>query len=123
MKAPDKLKPKNRENPLFQNKLLDKVVDTLTSTVRKFKKKKPKSNLTHLEVEGMKWCQKMVREKTIYITRVDKGGSIMTMNSPVVVGDIKMTLEDTAKYTKLEKDPRDRIRSEIHQMIDTYVEA
>ncbi len=32
-------------------------------------------------------------------------------------------MEDPAKYAKLEKDPRDRIRSDVHRMIDTYVEA
>ena len=52
----------------------------------------------------------MVRERKIYTTRVDKGGSILVLDYSVMERDVKNRLEHKEKYSKLGSDPRDRIR-------------
>ena len=124
LKVPGRLKPKNLENPGlgFQNKRLENVIEKLSATVSSFKKKRPSSNLTQLEAEGMRWCQKMVRERSLYFTRVDKGGAIIILDTETVEGDIRESLENPVKYTTLEGDPRVRIKTEIGVMVDELVE-
>ena len=64
--APERLKPKGSSQPFQQNKQLESIISKLTEKVVKCEKTKPSTNLTHREVEGMKWCRKMVGERKIY---------------------------------------------------------
>ena len=121
LKVPDKLKPKNLEMPSIRNKHLEEIIEKLSAKVEGYKKKIPSTNLTHLEVEGLRWCKKMVKDKKLYFSKVDKGGVIVILDAHVVDRDIRDTLGNTAKYTKLEGDPRSRIKSEINDMIEKLV--
>ena len=67
---------------------------------------KYRSNLTLLEAKGQKWCRKMVRERKIYITRVDKGGCIIILNASDVDVIMRKTL-NSDNFQKIEKDPCD----------------
>lgn len=123
LRAPESLKPKNLENPGlgYQDKRLETIISKLSGVVMSFKKKRPRINLTHLEVEGMRWCQKMVKERRLYFTRVDKGGAIIILDTAMVDGDIRATLEDQNKYKAISKDPRERIKKDIVGMVDDLV--
>lgn len=121
LKAPKKLKPKNQESPGLPNKHIDEIIDKLSSSVESFKKSKPKTNLTHLEVQGLRWCIKKIKEKKLYFTRADKGGSIIILDSNVVNKDIQDTLQDPAKYVELKGDPRAKIKKEIEDMVEKFV--
>ena len=66
------------------------------------------------------WCRKNVGNRKVYITKVDKGGSIIILDSSTVE---EATMNDTSKYEALPKDPRKDIRSDIMKLIDNYVES
>ena len=84
--------------------------------------KKLKRNLTKLENDGLKWCQKMTRTRKLYITKVDKGGSILILDAERVNKIILEKLEDQTKYRKMNGDPREEIKKEIKDMIKKYME-
>ena len=69
-------------------------------------------------MEGLKWCRKMMIDRILYFTKVDKGGSIMVLDVETVESDILKTLKNTQKYELIQEDPRSRIRSEINEMIN-----
>ena len=79
-----------------------------------------KSNLTLLEAKGQKWCKKMVKKRKLYITKVDKGGCIIILNASDVDSLMKETLNDSLKFEKIEKDPREIIKKNIKQVLCSY---
>ena len=64
----------------------------------------------------------MVQSDTIYITRADKGGAILILDSTTVLEIIKKELEDTSKYCCLEKDPRPEIKKLLKNTVVSHEE-
>ena len=122
IEAPRRLKPKGSDQPLYHDKRLEEIIEELQKRVVDIEKKQPVSNLTHREVKGLQWCRNMVAQKKIYITKVDKGGSILILNASTVEQTMLETLENPDKFEKLDADPRPQIRLEIIEMIEKYVE-
>ena len=66
--ASKKLKIKSRKNPEFNDPLLNSVTQKIKDGVRQIElPKKPRSNLTLLEAEGMRWCRRAVQEDCILL--------------------------------------------------------
>ena len=108
-----KLNIKSRKCPEMNDKLLDNVINAIQDGIENIKfTKKLKRNLTIQENEGLKWCQKMTRTRTVYITKVDKGGSILILNADIV---------DEIVLEKLEE-PREKLKREIKRKIIKYTE-
>lgn len=95
----------------------------MSTRVNSTKKNDPAANLTHLEAAGMRWCRKMMRDRVLYFSRVDKGGSIIVLDAETVDKDIRANLENPAKYEKLTEDPRPRIRTKVLNMVQSLVES
>ena len=66
---------------------------------------KYKTNLTLLEAKGQRWCKKVVRERKLYITKVDKGGCIIILNASDVDDIIRKTLNEGKDYEQISDDP------------------
>ena len=62
-----------------------------------------RSNLTLLEAKGQRWCKKAVKERRLYITKVDKGGCIIILNACDVDNLMRETLSDDSKFKLEEK--------------------
>ena len=71
---------------------------------------------------GMRWCKRAVKEKRLYITKVDKGGCILILQAEKVDEIMLSTLQDTNQFDKEEKDPRDKIKKLIKRTIKSYHE-
>ena len=69
-------------------------------------------NLTIQENEGLKWYQKITRTRTSYITKVEKGGSILIMDAEKVNKIILEKLENQTKFKKIKEDPQVNIKKE-----------
>ena len=82
--------------------------------------KRNRRNLTLLEAKGQKWCKRMISQRKLYITRVDKGGCIIILDANEVHNIMMDTLENRKKYEKLKKDPRDEIKKKIKKEICEY---
>ena len=108
-----KLKIKSRKYPEYSDNLLSHVTQRIKDGVNDIELPKYRSNLTLLEAEGQRWCKKVVKERKLYITKVDKGGCIIILNASDVDSLIRDTLYDSSKYEKLKKDPCDAIRKHI----------
>ena len=63
----------------------------------------------------------MVKERKLYVTKVDKGGCILILNADVVDGIMLDTLNEMKNFEKLAEDPRDNIRKLIKSAMSDYV--
>ena len=106
-----------------QVKRVDALIENLTTTIKQAPKTRRKTNMTHREVAGLKWCREKIRTRTLLnITRADKGGSIYTFDIETVSSIIENTLSDATKYSPLQDDPRKLIRSDLNTLLDSYIE-
>ena len=121
--APQRLKPKGSSQPLYQNRRLEDIIGVMSERVANVDKKKISSNLTHQELKGLNWCVKNIRKRVVYITKVDKGGSIIILDSSTVEQTMAATLDNTVKYEQLSIDPRPKIRLDIIELVDKYVNS
>ena len=111
---PQKLKTKSRSLPEFNDNLLTSVTEKIKDGIKSIViPRKRKHNLTPLEAKGQKWCRKAIKERKVYITKVDKGGCILILNAVDVDTIMKETLNEPTKFEELEDDPRDEIRKQI----------
>ena len=108
--------------PMYSDKLLDDIISDIKYRVNDMKTPRIRSNLTYQEHNGLVWCKKMVRQRLLYISRVDKGGSIIVLNAKDVEDIIESHLNDPAKYNPLESDPRTVIRSDIVEALTRLIE-
>ena len=65
----------------------------------------------------------MMRDRVLYFSRVDKGGSIIILDAETVDKDIKINLDNPMKYEKLKGDPRPRIKADIINIVDELVSS
>ena len=84
--------------------------------------KEHKTNLTHRESKGLKWCLKNTKDRKVYITRADKGGAILIIDSSEVDKVILENLTDPSKFTVLVEDPRAKIRKSLIELLQKAVE-
>ena len=121
---PAKLRIKSRKNPEINDNLLTHVTEKIMDGVKKIEMPKKKlKNLTLLEAKGMRWCRKAVRERRIYITKVDKGGCILILQADTVDQIMQETLNDTSQFEELEKDPREDIKKIIKNSVTHYLQS
>lgn len=131
--AYEKLKPKGRSWPSYSNRLLtdvtdrlkkntDDIIKTHSEKYNKQKKKKHISNLTHCEYNGLKWCKQMIKSKSIYITKADKGWTILILNTYVVNDIMIQNLEDSDSFRQLDNDPRPMIKEQKEKLIKKWEE-
>ena len=112
--CPKKLKIKSRQLPDYNDNLLSHVVEKIKDGIRDIvPPKKKKQNLTLLEARGQKWCKKAIKDKRLYITKADKGGGILILDANKVDQIMTTTLNETEKFEKLLKDPRDETKKMI----------
>ena len=119
--TPKKLLTSGRSWPNHDDNRIPEFNRKLSNLVEATEMPKRKSNLTHREVEGLKWCKEMMRSRTLYITRADKGGSIYLFNSSTVDQLILDQLNNPDKFTPLPNDPRKSIRSELNSLLDSLI--
>ena len=117
----EKLKLKSSMWPAFSDKLLEDIVTDVKTRVGEIRTKRIKSNLSKREYTGMMWCKKQVKERALYISRVDKGGSIMILNARDVEQLIETNLSDTNKFSPLPKNPSDQIRTTIISKVQEFI--
>ena len=118
---PSSMKPAASGHPIEQNRRVANLMTDLQNVVEQKQKQKRKSNLTHRERKGFAWCKKMVRERKIYISRADKGGSIYLFDTNTVDDIISETLENPAKFEELQQDPRKNIRQDLNTLLEEKV--
>ena len=90
------LKIKNRSWPILSNNknLFDDVSDKMIDALKSLTPTKSRTNLTPLQQRGLSWCKNNVKNKTIVITKADKGGSILIIDYSVVENTIAENLTD-----------------------------
>ena len=76
-----------------------------------------------MENKGMLWCREKVKSREIYVTKADKGGSILILDAKEVEEIMTSELGDTEKYEPLDKDPRAEIRKTVIQKIETHISS
>ena len=81
---------------------------------------KYKTNLTLLEAKGQRWCKKVVRERKLYITKVDKGGCIIILNACDVDNLMRKTLNEESSFEKLKEDPCATIKKHIKTVVCNF---
>lgn len=99
------LRVKSQKYPDYANPLLEEVKTKVLGWVTNFEPGEPVSNLTPQAVRGKKWIIDSVNNKEIFVTRADKGGSILILNYEDVVKSMKDELSDQEKYEVIQKDP------------------
>ena len=112
-KIPVGLRIKGRNLPDLQHdkKHFDIVSKKLLSDVENISLYDKKwSNLTPTEKQGLKWCQRAVKERRLYFTKADKGGSILILNGQTVNDIILSNVSNERNFVKLKEDPRDEIK-------------
>ena len=62
----------------------------------------------------------MIKSKSIYITKADKGGAILILNTHVVNGIMMQHLEDPDSFRQLDKDPRPDIKERKEKLIKKW---
>ena len=121
--VPKKLKIKSRRLPDFKDNLLAHVTEKIKNAVNNIEMpKKHKRNLTLLEAKGQKWCRKMISERRLYITRVDKGGCIIILDASTVDELMQDALNDINSFVKLDDDPRGGIKKKIKAAVCSYAD-
>ena len=122
-KFPQKLKLKSRRLPDFSDNLLTHVTQKLKDGVKNITiPKRRKRNLTLLEAKGQRWCKKAIKERRLYITKVDKGGCILILDADEVAKIMEKTLNEEKNFKKLENDPRADIKKEIKNLVNNFGE-
>ena len=71
------------------------------------------SNLTPMEKQGLKWCQRAIKDHRLYFTKADKGGSVLILNGRIVHDIILSNIKDETKFVRLKKDPRNDIKRSL----------
>ena len=102
------------------DKRVNSLLEELQNAIENSPKTTRASNMTHKEVEGLNWCKDMVKSKTLYITRADKGGSVYIFDSETVSDIIEETLRNEQKFEKLADDPRMDIRSKLNKLTGVH---
>lgn len=111
--TPVGLRVKGRNLPDLQHdkKHFDIISKKLLSDVKNISLHDKKwSNLTPIEKQGLKWCQRAIKDRRLYFTKADKGGSILILNGETVNDIILSNMHDEDKFIKLKADPRDSIK-------------
>ena len=90
-------------SPAFSHPLLDNIKTKLFGWIANHAPTNPKSNLTPLEGQGKKWMLKKIKEKKLFVSRADKGGATLVLNYEDVQNTIRKELNDSKKFTKIER--------------------
>ena len=112
----DDLRISSGKNAPVQNPLLDEIRLKLLGWVANYKPKKPKSNLTELELRGKKWVADKINGKELFVTKADKGGATLVMNYNDVKEAIEKEVMDRNKFEELTVDA-DKHRTELQKNI------
>ena len=115
-----KLQIKSRKYPEYSENLLSHVTQKIKNRVDQIVMPKYKTNLTLLEAKGHRWCKKVVRERKLYITKVDKGGCIIILDASDVDNLMRESLSDESSFEKINKDPCDVIKKNIKKILLKY---
>ena len=78
----------------------DKLRNLAFSTFERFKKHNPKPVLSKEEQKALK---SLAKDKSLVITRPDKGNGVVLMDKQDYLNRVNNVLEDTSKFKKLEK--------------------
>jgi hypothetical protein len=81
---PEDIKSTGTSWPPESDKRVDSLLEDLNQTIERAPKRKGKTNLTHHEVAGLRWCKEKVKSQSLYITRADKGGSMYIFDAETV---------------------------------------
>jgi hypothetical protein len=108
--------------PPDSDKRVDALIENLTITIKQAPMTRRKTNMTHREVTGLKWCREKIRSRTLYINRADKGGSVYIFDAAMVISIIENTLSDESKYSQLQDDLRKLIRSDLNALLDSCID-
>ena len=93
----------------FKHPIMEDLKVKLLGWIANHKPKTPKSNLTECEIWGKKWLEDKIREKSIFVTKADKGESILIMNYTDVEEAIKKEIFDENKFEELQTNADDHI--------------
>ena len=119
------LKIKNRSWPILSNNknLFDDVSDKMIDALKSLTPTKSRTNLTPLQQRGLSWCKNNVKNKTIVITKADKGGSILIMDYSFVENTIAENLANEEQYVKLPMSPVNQIRDDMKLLTLKHVDS
>ena len=94
------------ENNHFES-FKDKLKHLAFSSFQRFKKHEPRPIISKEEMEALK---SLSRDKSIVITRPDKGNGVVLMDKQDYISKVNSVLQDTTKFQKIvgpeEKTPR-----------------
>lgn len=92
--------------------LLDEIKNKVLGWVSSFQPEKPESNLTPQALRGKKWVVDTVSKNELFVTKADKGGSILIMNYSDVEEAMDKELAQEDKYVIISEEP-DSYRSKV----------
>ena len=85
----------------IKNPLFDEIKAKLNNWVDNLEIEEPKKNLPKGALIGRKWVNENVKNKNIFITKADKGGSILILNYSDVVSVLEKEILNEEKYAKI----------------------
>ena len=91
--------------------LINKLLDTATSSYAKIKSFRIKSNLSIDEAKALK---NLTKQKDIIIQKTDKGNTVVILDKESYIEKMKELLSDTSKFEPLEIPPDKHLNFVIH---------
>jgi hypothetical protein len=105
--------------PTFTSPLLEEVKTKLYGWIANHTASNPKANLSPMELRGRKWVLDNLKDKKIFVTKADKGGSTLIMNFADVKAAIENELFNKNKFMELEttaNEQLDYVKQEVKSM-------
>ena len=107
-------------HPMFANPVLDDIKTKLYGWIANHESKAPKANLTPLEMRGRRWLLDNIKNETLFITKADKGGSILILNYCDVRTSIENELFNEDKFVKLDRNADEQlsyVKNELKSLV------
>ena len=99
------------------NTITDNMVNSHNVKLQNQKKiNKYKKNITKDEEDGLRWLVKKTSAGEIAVVKADKGGAILIVYPSLLRQKVVDKLENEELYTKFDKDPTDKLHSELYDL-------
>ena len=85
--------------------LLEDIKGKVSSWITNFEPEEPKPNLTPQAQRGKKWISEATEKQQLFVTKADKGGSILILNYSDVESAMEKELSQVQKYELQKEDP------------------
>ena len=92
---------KSNSTPDFKHPLLEEIKTKLLNWADNLQIEEPTKNLSKGALIGKKWIDDSIKNKKIFVTKADKGGSILILNYEDVVNTLEKEIYNEDKYIKI----------------------